>query len=162
MVGRVVVVRWRMSYEADLGLPGASSSPGLGPAGEFEEPREQAGAVPCRAQEPSSGPPTGQVRVLSQRWTSSPSPSLQHIGPSAWVTVCGTCYPPCTTVWAAWGVSGPVRSWVPGCLSDDSWAGSGVLALRELSLEICLLLVGPGLRGEPCPSWSEQRIALIW
>ena len=40
-----------MSYEADLGLlPGASSSPGLGPAGEFEEPREQAGAVPGNRQ----------------------------------------------------------------------------------------------------------------
>ena len=68
MVGGVVVVRWRMSYEADPGLlPGASSSPGLGPAGELEGPREQAGAVPCRAQEASSGPRTGQVRVVRQR-----------------------------------------------------------------------------------------------
>ena len=44
VVGGVVVVRWRMSYEADPGLlPGASSSPGLGPAGGPEGPREQAG-----------------------------------------------------------------------------------------------------------------------
>ncbi|XDA77125.1 hypothetical protein R6Z07F_007268 [Ovis aries] len=32
-------------------------------------------------------------------------------------------------------------SWVPGAgsLSDDSWAGSGDLALRELPTELCLL-----------------------
>ena len=34
--------------------------------------------------------------------------------------------------------------WAPGSLSDDSWVGSGNLALKELSAEICLLFAGPG------------------
>ena len=34
--------------------------------------------------------------------------------------------------------------WAPGSLSDDGWAGSGALAMRELSVEISLLLARPG------------------
>ena len=28
--------------------------------------------------------------------------------------------------------------WVPGCLRDENWTGSGDLALREQTTEICL------------------------
>ena len=89
-------------------------------------------------------PPQGHALARSEWWGSGeplPHPCLCNILDHLPGSVCGTCYPPCTTVWAAWGVSGPVRSWVPGCLSNDSWAGSGDLALRELSIEICLFLV---------------------
>ena len=41
-------------------------------------------------------------------------------------------------IWVAWGIWGPAESWVPGSLSDDSWAGSGNLTLRALPAGICL------------------------
>ena len=46
---------------------------------------------------------------------------------------------PAPIIWLAWGTWGPVGSWVPGSLRDDSWTGSGNLALRELPTDIGLL-----------------------
>ena len=62
----------------------------------------------------------------------------------------------------------PVRSWTPGSLSDDSWAGSGNLAPRKPPAETCLLLdrrrtsegkVVP--RSGPHPFLSGQKITLV-
>ena len=42
--------------------------------------------------------------------------------------------------------------WAPGSLSNDSWAESGDLALRELPTDICLLFAWTGtLEGEIMP-----------
>ena len=42
--------------------------------------------------------------------------------------------------------------WAPGSLSNDSWAESGDLALRELPTDICLLFARTGtLEGEIMP-----------
>ena len=59
-----------------------------------------------------------------------------------WVTVCQTWSP--LFGWTE-ETEGQL-DWVPGSLRDDSWAGCGNLALRELPPEICLLLArtGPG------------------
>ena len=50
--------------------------------------------------------------------------------------------------------------WMPGSLRDDSWAGYGNLALKELPTETCLLLARMGtLGGESCalgPCFSCQ------
>ena len=58
--------------------------------------------------------------------------------------------------------------WAPGSLSDDSWAGSGDLALRELPAELCLLLARTGtLEGVSClGTWpffvrTENDIRLV-
>ena len=54
----------------------------------------------------------------------------------------------------AWGAWGSVGFWVPDSLSEDSWAGSGDLALREPPTEICLLL------GRTCvgdPRWDPRH-----
>ena len=40
-------------------------------------------------------------------------------------------------------------SWAPGSLSDDGWAGSGDLALRTPSAEICLFSQAWALVGGP-------------
>ena len=37
--------------------------------------------------------------------------------------------------------------WMPGSLRDDSWAGRGNLALKEVPAEICLLLARTGALG---------------
>ena len=52
----------------------------------------------------------------------------------ACVTVCGS---PPTPRWQPEEPEGQ-SGWAPGSLSDDSWVGSGNLALKELSAEICL------------------------
>ena len=58
--------------------------------------------------------------------------------------------------------------WAPGSLSDDSWAGSGDLALREPPAELCLLLAWTGtLEGVSCVgTWplivrTENDIRLV-
>ena len=56
--------------------------------------------------------------------------------------------------------------WVPSSLRDNSWAGCGNLALKELPTELYLLLFRTRtLEGESrglCPFWSEQRTTFIW
>ena len=58
--------------------------------------------------------------------------------------------------------------WMPGSLSDDTWAESGDMALRKLPTEIYLLLArtktleGKSCALGPCPFLSEQRITFIW
>ena len=54
---------------------------------------------------------------------------------AACVMVCGSPPPGFGQPEEPEGQSG----WAPGSLSDDSWVGSGNLALKELSAEICLL-----------------------
>ena len=66
----------------------------------------------------------------------------------ACVTVCGS---PPTPRWQPEEPEGQ-SGWAPGSLSDDSWVGSGNLALKELSAEICLLFTRTSeLEGE---SWA--------
>lgn len=70
-------------------------------------------------------------------------------------------------IWAAEETEGQL-SWVPGSLRDDSWAGCGNLALKELPNEICFLSMRTGtLEGErcalgPCPFLSGQSVTFIW
>ena len=77
------------------------------------------------------------------------------------INLVGTCYNMYSYIndflqfkWKSWG---PVGSWVPCFLSDDSWAGSGALILRVPSAEICFFnltwaLVGALRLGSLLPS----------
>ena len=57
--------------------------------------------------------------------------------------------------------------WVPGFLRDNSWAGCGNLALKELPAELSLPFVRTRtLEGESCalglcPFWSGSNIHLV-
>ena len=67
---------------------------------------------------------------------------------AACVMVCGSPPPGFGQPEEPEGQSG----WAPGSLSDDSWVGSGNLALKELSAEISLLFTRISeLEGE---SWA--------
>lgn len=123
------------------------------------------GGCGCRAPEPSHWPGPGLEAALNlslplQANGSGCLSGSQSVGPCPWV--------PTRAVWLAWGVWGPVVSWVPGFLSDDSWIKSGDLALRELPTELCLLLAktwtleGEGWALGPWPSLSEQRSFVWW
>lgn len=96
------------------------------------------GLCPAGLQSCHQSCPLALAQALRQQWTSPPCPPQ-------WTRRSGSLpglqsVRPGPIVWAAWGACGSVGSWAPGCLSDDSGAGSGNFSLRGLPTEICLLL----------------------
>ena len=146
-------------------LPEALQLTQLWPSGWAEGPR-RLGAVFSRTPEPSPGLPSGPEAVANL-----PHPcscDLVSPGCSLWDLVLLSPLTP-NSIWAAWGIWGPVGFWAPGSLSYDSWTGSGDLALRKLPTEISLLLARTGRTSEgescalgPCPFLSGQRITFVW
>ena len=106
-------------------------------------PRGQTGDCVLQGFSLHWGPPPALALALGPRWTSASSlflwprggghlPGLQSVGPR----------PPSAFVWPE-ETEGQL-DWVPGSLRDDSWAGCGDLALKELPAEICHLLARTG------------------
>ena len=127
--------------------------------------RDQAGTVSCRAPEPSPRPPT------------SLGPGLESSEPLPHPYICDLIAEAICLGCSLWNLVNTFRwpeeteghlGWVPGSLSDDSWAGCGDLALRELPAELCLLLVRMGtLEGDSCalgscPFLSGQTVTFVW
>ena len=132
-----------------------ASAPGWGSAGKLGGvvPGNSLGAVSCRAPEPSLGTPTGLIPGLEV--TMNPLPHLHLCDLMATAVHIGCSLGPAPAIGVAWGARGPVGLWVPGSLCNESWAGSGDLALRE-SLTDLPLSQDRDLRGQKlCRFLSE-------
>ena len=114
----------------------ALRSPSLGQGGELKVPGNRLGMTSCRAPELSLRPTSSLGPGLEERWTSTPSVSLQSTNSGisrAWVS----------ENWSPHLDSlrrQDVLYCVPGSIKDESWAECGNLALMEMPNEICFCL----------------------
>ena len=134
-------------------------SPSLGPVGELEVPGNRLGTTSCSAPEPSLRPSSSLGSGLEERWTSTPSLSLQttsscHLpGPQSLKTGLLT--------WTAWWD----RIFWVGCLAPSrTRAGQNVVTLTWRSCQIKSLSAYTGwdisrwkLCLETLPSFDRAR-----
>ena len=99
-------------------------------------PRSQAGCCVLQGSRALIKATTGLAQALRQGWT---SPHLSLCSLIAVALCLGHSLGELlSSIWVAWEPKGQL-GWVPGSLSDDTWTGSGILALRAPPAEICLL-----------------------
>ena len=123
----------------------ALASGWVGPTGtvcDLGAPENRVGLWPVGLQSPHQGHPLALAQALRQRWTSPPSLSLRPNSrgnlPASQSAALGLPY------FGRPEEPEDQLSWAPGSFGDDSWAGTGNLALRKLPTGICPLLTRMG------------------